>query len=308
MIRILERAQAISTGDQWFVPKPVIEQTLNTHLWVLGVWCFFAMLGFLYSLRLARAEKQLFPIYVFFGVGFACVSEPLNDLMAHVTYAEVGQINLWTAFGFNVPLWVFPCYLFIGGWPANWMLQRIRRGVTFKWWMTSFFAFVLAMFAVEVPGIHFAGPNPAWQYYGPQPLLVFGYPMPMAFTNAAGFIFVTAAIAHLLLSHDFIKQRQYLLMPLMAMVFFCSVATTMFPWAYSISSTPDPVVINIGGVLSILVAIFLVWFFGKLVGVPRPGKTNSALKAESIRRCFKSIICNALEFDKGPKKWLKNTK
>lgn len=263
---ILERSDAISTGDEWFVPKPIIEQTMQTHVWVLALFCLFALIGLVYSLRLVRANKSLYPLYVYFGIGFACIYEPLGDLLIHVTYAEVGQINIWRAFGYNVALWVFPCYLFIGGWPANWMLNRLRQGVTFRWWMRSFFIFVLAMYAFEIPGLHLAGRQ--WEYYGPQPLVLFDYPMPMAFTNASAFIFVTAALAKLLLSHEFIQRRPMLLVPLMAMIFPCASASAIYPWGYAINATDNQFLINLGGILSMLVSVFQVWICGKFVCVP----------------------------------------
>lgn len=266
MVQILDNSQIITTGNQWFVPKPILADSFETHLLVTGIFFFCAFLGFLYSLRLVRAEKQLYPLYIFFGIGFACVFEPFGDLMIHVTYREPNQINLWSAFGYNVALWVFPCYLFIGGWPANWMLQKIRQGVTMGWWFKAYFINVLLMYAFEIPGLHLFG---EWKYYEPNAIMVFDYPMPMAFTNAAGFIFVTAALSHLLLSHEVIKERQWLLVPLMAIVFPCSAATTIYPWAYALNATnTNQTLVNLGGLGAILVSLFLVWFFGKLVCVP----------------------------------------
>lgn len=281
MVQILDPSQVVTTGNQWFIEKPVLADNFNAHLLVTGIFFFCALLGLIYSLKLAKRERNPYPLYVFFGVGLACFFEPLGDLMIHVTYREPNQINLWSAFGYNVALWVFPCYLFIGGWPANWMLQRIRQGITMNDWMKVFFIQVALMYVFEIPGLHLFG---EWMYYGVQPFMILGYPMPMAFTNAAGFIFVTAALSHLLMKHEFIQKHPVLLMPSMAIIFPCSAATTIYPWGFAINATTDQTLVNIGGLGSIVLSICLVWFFGKLVCVPNTEAAMARQSSVGLRR------------------------
>jgi hypothetical protein len=117
--------------------------------------------------------RSLFPLAFLAGGALAGFVEPIFDGNIHVWFAQPPEDTPgWHFYNVPYPWYVIPGNTVLGG-PVYWMYHNFRRGITERglwiyfliWWGADIFQ--------EIPGTSMA----AYAYYGPQPFVIFGYPL-----------------------------------------------------------------------------------------------------------------------------------
>jgi len=258
----------IVSGDQWFVVKPVLEASITAQLVLLGVMSALAIIAVAYAVRICLKEKQLYPLYIFMGAGFASFYEPLGDLLAHVTYAEEGQINYIISFGFQVPVWVVPTYMAFFAFPVIFILQKAKMKITVKWWTGLMSVAIIGCWVLEVPllALGFV------EYYGQNaPVKIFDYPVWMGFANAATMAIVTTAI-YFYLKSSFGREHSALVVFLFPLFFIAGNAGSGYPVAFALNSSESSNFVNLMAVGSMCLSTLFIWICGNLIISASGGK------------------------------------
>ena len=265
----------IVSGAEWFVQKPVLDKSLAWQEGMMAVILLLVIGGLFYIVGEVRRTKQWFPVYVGLGGAIACFYEPLGDLLTHVTYHEVNQINLTTAFGFRTPLWILPTYLVSFGTPILLFNNMLANGVTLKKWMTVFFIAVPSGWAFEVPMLEFGFID----YYGDnQPFKILGFPVWLAFVNNAT-LFVTAALLYLLKKTVLLERWPYLVVVLVPIMVAGTHAGLSLPAASALNGPRELLTVNAMALLSTALAILVTWIAGVLtIGLPTTKPHGATLK------------------------------
>ncbi|QIL74001.1 hypothetical protein G7048_26285 (plasmid) [Diaphorobacter sp. HDW4B] len=258
---MFEWTQAVQTGDQWFVPKPALEKSVEWQYGILIVMSALAVAAIVYAFVHARRHRRSDALWIVAGAALASFWEPLGDLLAHVTYHEVNQLNLTASFGFHTPLWVLPTYIVFFGAPILMLLQWLERGVSVKAWMLYFFASIPGALLFEVPLLEMG----SIEYYGAnQPLKILGYPLWMAFVNS-GTMFVVTTAVYFLRKSPFIGTHPILLAPLLPMLVLGANAGAGLPLSHAINSAASLQVVNLMAVASMALSTLYAWICGKLL-------------------------------------------
>jgi hypothetical protein len=189
----------------------------------------------------------------------------MGDLGAHVVF-HADQVNAVAAYGFHVPTWMIGAYTIAAGTSIIWMIDVIRGGVTVKKWWQLYAIMVVVAIVFELPLIHLG----AIEYYAPQSLSVFGYPIWMAVMNCTGLFFVPATIIYLLTEHDIIDKRNgYLLVPLTPLLVAGSHTAVNFPRSHVINGEHGQFAIEAVSLLSIAAALLLTWICARVATTTR---------------------------------------
>jgi hypothetical protein len=132
---------------------------------------------------LLRVSKHHDPRLLIMLVGgvFSCLMEGFACYLIHCYHSEVGQYMVYQAFGIHVPLWLAEVYIiFFGG--ATYFLQELfthRPSAGLFWGLFAAIGICEGTFEMYT---HYLG---MFQYWGPQPLPIFGFPLYLGFVNAA---------------------------------------------------------------------------------------------------------------------------
>jgi len=254
-------SEPVSTGA-WFVEKPIFEQSIMMQVAILAVMMVFVVIAIVYAARLARQESSRFPLYICIGIALAAFYEPFGDLFAHVVYHEANQINFTSAFGFRVPLWVWPSYVGIFGLPVLILVRKLETSeFSMSWWMPVFFAGVIGGWLWEIPMIKLG----YVEYYGANaPFKLLGYPIWMGFANGATMLVVTTAVYFL--KHSVVgRHYPFLIIPMFPMLLMAANGGAALPLASAINSSDSSAVVNIFAFVSMAAATLYVWICGQLL-------------------------------------------
>jgi hypothetical protein len=130
---------------------------------------------------ICRRERILWPIIVAVSGVLTCLMEPLFDSLYGLWFISKGQWHLYTTFGSAQPIWVPAAYLTFYGGATVFIARFIARRPTMRTvWLMYGFIVVMAIIA-EMTYVSVLG---VYQYRGPQPFVVLGYPIFLGFTNA----------------------------------------------------------------------------------------------------------------------------
>ncbi|MEQ9450556.1 MAG: hypothetical protein RJQ07_03135 [Pseudomonadales bacterium] len=256
----------ITSGSEWFIDKPLLEKSVLDQNVLFTILSVLAIATVVYAVRMCRREATAIPLYILVGAALACFYEPLGDLLAHVTYAELNQVNYIESFGFLVPLWVLPAYILFFGLPTLYFLDKVRRGMSLSWWMSLFVLSVVGSWLFEIPLIMLEFQS----YYGDNaPFKLLGYPVWMGFVNAATMSIVATCVVFLRNSW---LGREYpsayvILFPLLV-----SGANTGsgLPLSYAINSSDDVTIVNLMACVAIILSTAYAWICGNLLRVHGP--------------------------------------
>jgi hypothetical protein len=255
------------TDGSWFVTKPILDKSLESQIGILVLLTVLALGTIFMAVRASRTEGgRSYPYFIWIGGALAVLYEPLGDLLAHVTYHEVNQIGLVTAFGFKAPLWDLPAYVMSVSGAILWNMQRISSGLTMRSWMVSYFICIIGACLFELPMIALG----YVEYYPPQPLAILGYPISMGFVNAAALMFTPAVILHYLANSVIGQRWPITFMFLVPMLVAGSHLAAALPLGWALNSGQSPWVINLASGVSALYALLQVWVGGQLVTQREP--------------------------------------
>lgn len=131
--------------------------------------------------RYQRRHRDAVPLLCLLGGAFACLVEPLVDVLGFCWYPRHGQWALMTVMGRETPILVLPGYLwFMGGFAAVTYVV-LRLGADARDVRRLYAAFIAINAVVELPGVH----THVYLYYGHQPMRIVGWPAWWGFVNAA---------------------------------------------------------------------------------------------------------------------------
>lgn len=250
----------IVSGAEWFLQKPIIEKSLQWQQGMLIVMILLALGGLYYIYKEVRRTGEWFPAYVCLGGALACFYEPLGDLMTHVSYHEVNQINFNTAFGFRTPLWIVPTYLVSFGTPIVLLYTALTNGLTMKKWMLFFAIAIVGGWGFEVPMLAMN----AFEYYGDnQPFKILGFPVWVAFVNNAT-LFVVATLLYLLKKSVVGTRWPFLVVALIPVMVAGTHAGLSLPAGSAINGPRELLTVHLMAGLSMALSVLVTWITGVL--------------------------------------------
>jgi hypothetical protein len=244
----------------WGVPAD------QQHGLLVTAWLLAAG-SLLYSLILARKERDLFPLFVFAGAGLAVLLEPVGDIFTQVVYPHLNQVSLFSAWGRNIPLWMGPNYVFFFCVPVLLFLRYcVRPDISARAWWLTYAALVVLVAASEMPGIAAA----SWKYYGANPPLSFHtYPVWVGFNNAQCLV-STAVGIYGLRALGIRGARSVLLVALVPLLIAGTHIAPSLPVATATHSNSSSLTVNIAAAVTIALNILMVWVGLQLVRAARP--------------------------------------
>lgn len=274
------------TGNDWFIPKPALEKSIEWQWGIFAIMTVLALATFVYAFRAWQKTGRSDAIWITVGSGIAAFYEPLGDFLAHVTYHEVNTIALTSAFGFTTPLWVLPCYVVFFGAPVLALLAFVEKGMTANKWLLFFFASIPGAWMFEVPLLKMG----AIEYYGPnQPVHILDYPPWMAFSNSCA-MFVTTVALYFVRRSPVIAQSPWLLAALFPMFVAGASAISILPVGSALSSSNSADVVNMLALVSMAVSVLYVWISGRVLesaqaqrSAPETAASQSALQTAAGR-------------------------
>lgn len=165
---------------------------LNTHVvdhqisaagqWAATVATFtVALAAVAYVVVLWRRERIVWPIFLAVSGAVTSLMEPLFDHLYGLWFTERGQWHLYTTFESPQPIWVPAAYLALYGGVAVFIARTIAKRPAMRT-VWTLYAGVVAM--ALVAEILYVRVFDVYSYQGPQPYVVLGYPVFLAFTNA----------------------------------------------------------------------------------------------------------------------------
>ncbi len=165
-------------------PAPPYDLPLNTTMQTVATIVLWAGTAALltYAVRTARQERSVFPVALVFAVAVGSIIEPIYDITYHLHWLDNGkQWTLFTSFGLPQPVWVMPAYVMVFGLPALLLYRSLAKGTTlltiFK--LGALTAFTTAVFEITAINVDL------YTYYGESPWRILGYPLFIAFMEAA---------------------------------------------------------------------------------------------------------------------------
>lgn len=215
----------------------------------------------------AYKHKSLVPVFLFLGGGLAYLAEPLVNVLGLVWFPPNGIQAVWESIGRPVPLFGFLAYAWFLGGMAVLVYDRMTKGITMLGLWKLYGILVIVECLLEIPGLNIG----AFTYYGPQPYVLFKFPVWFAFCNAAGPM-VAGALVYRMLPH--IKSY---LQPITIYAVPFSNAAVMFaaglPLYFFMNRSASLAVTHIAGAVTIATACFFVYMVTLAAGKDSPART-----------------------------------
>lgn len=227
-----------------------------------------ALLVLAYCVKVARAQRSPWPVFVWIGAAPAMVYEAINNNLAHCIYALEGQHTLITLMGRELPVMTLVLYLTYFPLGITFLMQRFERGITQRQlWRYYVIAVVIAaafepLFCNKDIGLTW------WYYYGDQVLDFTGLPMWWWFVNPLCW-FGPAAIFHLVRKHALRgdERATWIFIPGVFLATFATHGSASVPMWLAISSDAGTTVQILCTALSASIAIGYIWLVGRFVCV-----------------------------------------
>jgi hypothetical protein len=220
-----------------------------------------ALLALAYCIHVARKERQRYPLFLFVGGALCVFYEPINNVLGHCTYGEIGQVTWLHTLGRKIPSFIGAVYMFYLTAPILWLMGRLRAGVTARQWWRYYSVGVVACTGFELIPIHYGW----WKYYGAnQGLRVLGFPMWWWFANPMC-LFLMAAIFHFLRQRVITDRLSPLLTVMWPMVFFATHGSAAIPVYTALNSSSDTLVTSAAAAFTIALSLMMMWISGRLV-------------------------------------------
>jgi hypothetical protein len=219
------------------------------------------VLALAYVVHIARRDNKVWPLFLFLGAGLTVFYEPINNVLGHCTYPESHLLTWIQTFGRKIPVYIGFCYFFYFSAAVLWIMGRIEAGITSRQWWRYYAVGVVAATSFELIPIHLKW----WLYYGSaQSPKVLGFPMWWWFANPEC-LFATATLLYFLRKHVVKEQLSVLLVPLFPMAIFATHGAVAIPVFTALNSTTNRAVTTLASLLTIALALMVMWLCGKLV-------------------------------------------
>lgn len=253
------------------VPRPNWELSNGHEITANVIFGLAALVALGYAIHLARKEHRRYPLFAVLGAGLCIFYEPINNVLGHCTYGEIGQVTGLDAFGRKIPTYINFVYIFYISAPVLWLMGRIRAGVTARQWWRYYAVGVVLCTSFELIPIQLDW----WKYYGDnQAVRIMGFPMWWWFANPMC-LFVMATVFHFLRKHVISDRLSPMLVPLWPMVFVGAHLPAGIPIYTALNSSMSTVVTTTATFLTIGLSVMLVWITGRLVATEQPLTSSS---------------------------------
>jgi hypothetical protein len=264
--------------DQMLLPQPPLTATVDpsVQLWVTGITALVAALGLAYTfVDWRRSGKPTF-LLLFLSGGLMMVIEPMIDTVGGCWFPATA----WTAFkayGRPIPVWLCLVYFVYFGIGVGVTWRLMRNGLSRGQLWGLYGAAILADFMLEAMLLQFK----PYMYYGPQPLMIFKFPLWWAAVNA---LTTMAAAAVVLRCEAFLTQgwRQLQIIPAVLTVSIAVNAGVGWPSWLVINTPVPPLFTELGGLASFGLSA---WFMGIIV-------RNAILRAAEPVRAPAGVLQN----------------
>jgi hypothetical protein len=144
--------------------------------------------------RLCLQRRVVWPLIVLAGGMATCLLEPLFDSLYGLWFPTQGQWHLFTTYGVHEPVWLPAAYLTVYGGLAIWVACSLERSPTRATVWRLYGTLVGIAVVAEIGYIKWLG---AYNYQGPQPFKVLGYPLFLAFANSMSALISGMVLARL---------------------------------------------------------------------------------------------------------------
>jgi len=164
------------------IERPIYGLSDGSQLAAELVYGVGALLALIYCVQLARKGRVIWPLMVWIGGAVMTLWEPMQNIVTHVSYPQIGQHTAFEIYNLRMPVYLVLLYVTYFGVAVPWLMTRIEAGVTVGWLMKAYFSVVVAAAAFEPVPVHVMD---WYRYYGDnQPLKFFGIPIWWFFVNA----------------------------------------------------------------------------------------------------------------------------
>jgi lipoprotein signal peptidase len=219
------------------------------------------------------------PLLCLVGGAFACLVEPLVDVLAHCWYPTHRQWKLMTVMGRDTPILVLPGYIwFMGGFAALTYIA-LQRGAMPRDVRRLYAALIAVNALVEIPGVH----THVYFYYGHQPLRIFDWPLWWGFVNTAIGI-VGGCLVHAVRRRQLAAPSEALaIIALVPMIDAAVNAGAAWPLFSSLASPGWSVAANqIAGLLTCVLATVAVVVASELAAAADPGSLRLVAERSDV--------------------------
>lgn len=270
-------------------PAPPYDLPLNTAMQTVAtlvLWVGTATL-LIYAARMARQQRSIVPVVLVVAVAVGSIIEPIYDISYHLLWLDNGeQWTLFTSFGLPQPVWVMPAYVMVFALPALLLHRSLANGATMQriFKFAAITAFTTAAFEITAINLHL------YTYYGPSPWRVLGYPLFIAFAEAAqitGFA-VLAACLTLCATKRIHILALFAIFP--ANFAFATIGASFPTLVLQNSANPNGFLLFLSACVSVSLAATGLWWTSQLLlalqrrRAPSSG-TASPMAASSVGRC-----------------------
>jgi hypothetical protein len=185
------------------IERPIYGLSGGSQLAAEIVYGIGALLALAYCVQLARKDRKVWPLMVWIGGGVMTLWEPMQNIVTHVSYPEIGQHTAFEIYDLKMPVYLVLLYVTYFGIAVPWIMKKIEAGATVSQLMKIYFVIVALAAAFEPVPVHVMD---WYRYYGDnQPLEFFGIPIWWFFVNAmvvVGMAMIFAAVRKHLLTAD----------------------------------------------------------------------------------------------------------
>jgi len=180
--------------------------------------------------REAWKTKSALPLLCLAGGAVSCLQEPIYDVLMCVWYPQYGQVPLFRNFDISVPLWLLPAYAWYISGQGYFMYRQFQKGLSVQRLWMFYLLFYVSDLVLEAPGLMLH----IYDYYGPQPLKIFGLPLWMAAANAV--MPILLGITYKSLGHILRGWAIWMAAPLVPVIIGCSQISTGWPTWFALHS------------------------------------------------------------------------
>lgn len=243
-------------------PADLVMPQVAQHWMIIAFGGMAAALG-LYALYLSITRRSALPLLFLFGGLFTVMLEPVADVMGNAIHPPVGQDNVFTVEGHPIPLHIVLAYFWYFGATQILLFDRfVAQTITPGFWWKTFWVSLVAVVAVEQIPLYYG----VWTYYGPHAFKIGLMPVSMIFPNVAS-VMIPALVAYRLMPL-LTGWRQVLVLPLIPAAAMAGHAGGGLPSYNAQGLSMDmisPLMVNLGGIATIIFSVLLVWVAIKIV-------------------------------------------
>lgn len=247
------------------VPRPPVDMAMPATNTIVVVLNFAVLLAVLVVIvRIAIRDKSSLGLLMMLGAAIGSLQEPIYDIMGSVWYPADLHGSTFHAFGISIPWWLLPAYgWYIGG--LGFLVYKVlqRPDVERKRIWQLYGLFWLANFALEMPGLNLH----VYEYYGNQPLKLFGFPLWMSMSNAVMPIVLGALVNQL---EPILRgRRSLLIVPIVPMVIGSCQISVAWPMWLALNAGQPGIVAQFAAIVCLGFSLTIVYLVCVLRGAGR---------------------------------------